>query len=80
MGYGKLFLRKEFRSLLNIIYKGDDIMATESIFANFEITDKRAAKRFIRALEKSSKQDTKPISCHYSEPTDKEIQEMFGKN
>lgn len=55
-------------------------MATESIFANFEITDKRAAKRFIRALEKSSKQDTKPISCHYSEPTDKEIQEMFGKN
>jgi len=56
-------------------------MATNSIFKNIKIKDKKAAAKFITALEKAKNRDSKEVvySKRVSEATREEIRLMFGK-
>lgn len=47
-------------------------MATSSIFANFDITDKKKANAFVRALEKSAKDQPKSAVHEKTLVTDRE--------
>ena len=47
-------------------------MATSSIFANFDITDKKKAHAFVRALEKSAKEQPATVEHEKTLVTDRE--------
>ena len=45
-------------------------MATSSIFANFDITDRKKARAFVRALEKSAKEQPAAVAHEKTLVTD----------
>ena len=47
-------------------------MATSSIFANFDITDKKKAHAFVRALEQSAKEQPATVEHEKTLVTDRE--------
>jgi hypothetical protein len=53
------------------IYHEEEIMATSSIFANFDITDSKKARAFVRALEKSAKDQPIVVEHEKTLVTDK---------
>lgn len=64
-----------------VLIKGDADMATSSIFASFDIKDKKTAEAFVEALDKSAKESawkpSKPVDPPLTDP--KAIRVLFGK-
>ncbi|MCR4573914.1 MAG: hypothetical protein K5787_09120 [Lentisphaeria bacterium] len=55
-------------------------MATSSIFANFDITDRKKANAFVRALEKSAREQPRAIVHEKTLVTDREkVRALFSR-
>ena len=58
----------------------EDTMATSSIFANFDITDRKKAHAFVRALEKSAREQPKTVVHEKTLVTDREnVRALFSQ-
>ena len=71
---------KEETKLNGSIQDEEEIMATSSIFANFDIKDKKTARAFVKALEASAKGATRPATeppCKLLH-TPEEIRQFFS--
>ena len=56
-------------------------MATSSIFANFDITDRKKARAFVRALEKSAKEQPTAVAHEKTLVTDREqVRALFNSS
>ena len=59
---------------------GGKNMATSSIFANFDITDKKKAHAFVRAVEKSAREQPRAVVHEKTLVTDREkVRALFSQ-
>ena len=63
---------KRLLILLNVFNHEEGTMATSSIFANFDINDMKKARAFVRALEKSAREQPDPVKHEKTLVTDME--------